>query len=580
MNSTATASLLLSLLVTLSFATAEEIIDDRGIPLSARQYIVDNYMKGVDPLSQEVDDAFTILRLPPAIRAAVESLEWEKGQLQKFEKNKLFGILRCPDGSIRAIHFRDGKKRNDRKIDESRLRVLQRLYSDDSFTSPPDPILVKWQAKEVDPKTVLFDGIAKAHDNPSLRLDGETIRRALKNLMAEKTRSVELSRALGALAESENSDVNCWAAVWLISRMDVMMFARKQRELSVPDLEAIDAQTFYENVFYAVKARMEFPWAKEVPEKDFLHQVLSPRSTNEPLQRWRRHFYDALSPEVAGLTIEDMDKVRAVAANAYGDYYQYEGDTTWEDFGMLTSLAVHEGRCEDCSNVLNSMYRALGIPACQAFTPMWGHCDGNHAWTWIRGGGDVPGDGRNAVKVYVKTWDGLEDVTSEYTPVTTVEIPTEATTSEKAQLMVWNSGDWHVVARSSIADGKAVFANVGCRLDFVLCVRIPGGPERLVDVRKDGSVRTMKLVADEADCLDVELDKMLPLGEFQPDEEYSIELYGTEGWKEIPSERVWTGALKFKGSPMCLYRLKGKGMSDRPFTLERSEDGTLVLLKR
>jgi len=559
--------------------------DDRGLPLPVREYLVEHYFAGTDPMDESIDQSVEALELPDAILDHIRALEWERGQLENFAANKLYLLVTCPDGTRRAIHFRDAEMRKDRELDESRARVLKRLYSDESFIAPPAEELQRWMEKpSVDANGVFIAALACAMSQYRHGLDGETVRRAYANLTAEKTNTDTIARALGALAESTYAEECCWAGIWLLSRMDKMKFWRKQREYSICDLESVDAQTFYENVFYAVKARNELPWGRDASDSDFLQQVLPPRGTGEPLQRWRRHFWDALAPEVAGLTSDEVEKAIGVANNAYGDYFQYEGDTTWEDFGMLTSLAVHEGRCEDMSNVLNSLLRTLAIPACQAYTPWWGHCDGNHAWTWTRGIGEFPKDGHNGVKVYVKTWDGREDVTSEYTPVTTIELTTESTSQEPAKMLVWNHDEWRSVAEAPVENGKVTFENVGCALNFALCIRVPGEDERIADVRTDGSYRWLYLGADEPDdgrAFAVIYDKSCPLGEFQPDEEYVLEHYTLEGWKECAAERTPTGGVSFAGHPDRLYRITGEGVASRPFTVELDpEAGEAVTLRR
>ena len=565
----------------LAASTVAQPPDDHGLPLPVRQYLVEQYLVGTDPTDRAVDAAVEVLRVPQAISDAICSVEWEKGQVERFAANKLFLILHCPDGPLRTIVFRDGKPRNDQLCDESRVRVLKRLYSDASFTEPPAPELQAWlDSTEVDATRVLNEAIAKAEPP----LDPDTLARATKNLFADKTNTDALARALGALSESPHAAENCWAGVWVISRMDAMSFRREQRDLSVPDLQAVDARTFYENVHYAVKARTELPWGMRASETDFLQQVLSQRLTGEPLQRWRKHFWDALYPEIEGLGEDGIARAQQVASCAYGDYFQYEGDTTWEDFGMLTSLAVHEGRCEDCSNVLNAMLRTIGIPACQAYTPWWGDANGNHAWTWVRGVGDPPGDGRNGVKVYVKTWDGLDDVTADYTPVTTIEVSTASETQDQAELMVYNDGEWRRIAQAAVANGAARFENVGCRKRFVLLVRIPGDADLLADLLPDGLVRWLSIAdadPDDGQAFEVAFDKSCPLGEFKGEADYTLEVYAAGGWKPVPCERVATGAARFMGRADRLYRLTAEGITDRPFTVERNADtGGIVAVRR
>jgi len=351
----------LAVLVTGSIAFAQDSATE--LPDFARDYIAEKVFAGIDPADPLIDNSTQILEIPESMREYISQNDWERGQLAIFGYDKLHVAVDAPDGSVRSLVFRDGKKRNDKTLDAPRARVLRRLYSEELWATPPDPVLQAWLDKEEVDAEVQFAAAIELYEGQDLTLDTETLERASLNYNDEATRMDDLARALGALSESQYANETAWAALWLISRMDGMKFYREVRENSICDLETVTAQLFYENVFYAVKARNEFAAASSVTDEDFLQQVLSPRQTGEPLQRWRRHFYLALEPEVAGLTADQFSEAISLAGSAYSSFYQYEGATTWEDFGMLSALCVHEGRCEDCSNVNNAMLRAIGLPA-------------------------------------------------------------------------------------------------------------------------------------------------------------------------------------------------------------------------
>jgi hypothetical protein len=569
------AGLLLFAVTGMKMASAAELPD------YAREYIAGSFFNGTDPGDPAISECTEILEIPPAMLENISTLDWEAGQLKRFADNKLFLLVDCPDGTTHSLMFRDGKKRSDRTLDAGRVRVLRRLYNAELWSLPPDPALQKWlERDDVDNELVWNASLRLCDSKP---LDAADLTRAEQNYNSEASSTDELAIALGALADSGYPAETARAAIWLISRMDKMEFRHENGTDNIPDLSAIDAQTFYENVYYAAKARMEFPWAAEVSEEDFLQQVLSPRGSGEPLQRWRRHFYLALLPEVEDFGPEDTDRATSIARNAYADYYQYEGDTTWEDFGMLSSLAVHEGRCEDCSNVENAFLRSIGIPGCQAYTPWWGHQDGNHAWTWLRGIGDPPGDGNNGVKVFVKTWDGNEDVTAAYTPVIEIRVPTAAADESEVQLMVWNSDDWRKLTTEKPAGAEVVFSDVGCRLNQALCFRSEGQPDQLCDLRSDGSYSWLRLdpaADDPAAGFPVNYDKSTPLGEMDPGEDYELLVYTAQGWITAPSARLSTGGFTFEGYADRLYRISGAGVANRPFTVELDETGEVATQKR
>ncbi|MCB9894057.1 MAG: transglutaminase domain-containing protein [Planctomycetes bacterium] len=547
------------------------------LPQSVREYLASKYFDECDPDDARIDKAVEVLEVPEIILTHIRANEWERGQLENFATNKLHLLVKPASGDTRSIVFRDGRKRSDRSLTPERERVLRRLYSEAAFSAPEADELIEARRK-LDPAKVLEKSIAALDDKHNL--DDETLKRARENMMAAKGEGIELAVALAALGVSEHPIANQWAGVWLISRMNAMDFDREDTELSVNDLQTMDARTFYENVLYATKARLEYPWGRKCEDADFLQQVLSPRGTGEPLQRWRRHFFEALAPELRELKEGDANKAVDLARAATYDFFQYEGDTTWEDFGMLTALAVHEGRCEDCSNVENCMLRAAGLPAAQAFTPWWGAGDGNHAWTVIPSiDGGKNGNGGKAVKVYLKTWDKLEDITGVNTEVMEVNVELdEGVSGEKAALCVWNHDEWRVVARSKIEGRNVTFKDVGRRRNFVLCVQADDSTDRLVTLIEGKQVDLANPAGTEAgkDAFECELEKACDLGEFQPDEEYTVYVHTSAGWQEVDSTRVSTGAISFTCDPQRLYRVIGAGINSRPFTAKAGSDGPVL----
>jgi hypothetical protein len=531
-----------------------------------------------------IEKAVEIIQVPQPILISIAQNDWADRQLLRFATNKLFFLLKTPKGETRALHFRGGKRRNDRLLTPARERVLRRLYASDAFVAKPHPALAAWLVrKEIDPPAVLEKAIERVMGAPALALDEVTRKRARENLPKAPNAGAGLARGLGALGETRNGDECLWAGIWLLSRMDRMAFHRKPPGKRTGDLSQATAQLFFENVYYAVKARNHFPWGKDVSPKDFLQHVLSPRSTAEPLQRWRRRFYEALEPEFHDMERGDMEKAMKLASACCYDFYQYEGATTWEDFGMLTALAVHEGRCEDCSNVECAMIRAVGLPACQAFTPWWASGDGNHAWTvlpCLDGGGS--GNGRRAAKVFVKTWDGYEDITDKNTKVTVVEFDTAAKNDARPELRVFNHGQWRVIARTAVRGGKAAFRKVGCGVEFVFLIRVKGETDRLVRVRTDGSTEFLdngENTDPGEEAFQVEFDKSCVLGEFSPESSYNLFVHTAKGWVEVETERALTGAITFQAGPKRLFRLRGKGVAKRPFTVRKDEAGEVKVVK-
>ncbi|MDC1142134.1 transglutaminase domain-containing protein [Planctomycetota bacterium] len=554
--------------------------DNKALSL-VREYVRKKYFTDIETNDSVIDGSLERLETPESILAHIRRDDWESGQLDRFASNKLHFILKTPADGTRSLVFRDGKKRKDSLLTPEREHILRRMYAAEAFKAAEHKLLAGAREEDgLDPASVLEHAIGQIGEDR--KLDSDTLKRAEKNLIEAKDGGLELAIALKALGETEHSVHSLWAGVWLISRLDKMSFKREDKVSSIPDAKTFDAQTFFENVHYATLARHQFPWGKDCNDSDFLQHVLSPRGSGEPLQRWRRHFYSAIAPELKDKKVEDAkDAIKMVIGATY-DFFQCEGDTTWEDFGMLTALAVHEGRCEDCSNVENCMLRSVGFPAAQAFTPWWGHSNGNHAWTVIPSvDGSKNGNGKKALKVFVKTWDKYVDVTAANTDVTTIEVALDDTVSaERAAMHVWNHEEWRVIARADVKDAQAVFENVGCARNFIVKIGAKGSTDKLFRI-VDGEVSEVsnpETVEVGEKAFHLVLDKDWELGEFEPDEEYEVQIHTATGWQKIEAEREQTGAVGFECDPDRLYRIVGKGIKDRPFNAAES-DGEVTITR-
>jgi len=60
------------------------------------------------------------------------------------------------------------------------------------------------------------------------------------------------------------------------------------------DLAQAQSEVLLEHLAYADTARQELPWGVTVPEDVFYHYVLPPRVSQEPLEAWRRYFFEQL----------------------------------------------------------------------------------------------------------------------------------------------------------------------------------------------------------------------------------------------------------------------------------------------
>jgi hypothetical protein len=165
-----------------------------------------------------------------------------------------------------------------------------------------------------------------------------------------------------------DSDEKKKCAVFLIAYMPLV------------DIVAMDTQTFLDNINYAFKAREEFPWGKEYKDDIFYHYVLPHRVSQEPVENFRPYFYKELKDKLKNaVTLSDA----ALAVNKWCDDMIYFKQTQSRDQGPFETLKSGYGRCEEMMIFYIDAARSVGIPARQAWTPYWAHCDNNHAWTEV-----------------------------------------------------------------------------------------------------------------------------------------------------------------------------------------------------
>ena len=103
------------------------------------------------------------------------------------------------------------------------------------------------------------------------------------------------------------------------------------------------------------------------------------RVNEEELCDCRKFFYGLLADRVNSLTMHDAI-IEANYWNAENVMYQATDSRTISALGAYYSAY---GRCGEESAFGVNVYRAIGIPARQIYTPRWAHCDDNHAWVEV-----------------------------------------------------------------------------------------------------------------------------------------------------------------------------------------------------
>nr|WP_307992386.1 transglutaminase domain-containing protein [uncultured Niameybacter sp.] len=149
------------------------------------------------------------------------------------------------------------------------------------------------------------------------------------------------------------------------------------------DLANHDGELFLKFVRQALKVRQIVPWGEQLTGGLFLNYVLQYRMSNEYIEFYKDQFFDELYPRIEGKTMEEAALIINYWCFEKATYQTTDSRTTCP----LTTIRNAYGRCGEESVLGVAAFRSVGIPARQAYTPRWAHCDDNHAWVevWIDG---------------------------------------------------------------------------------------------------------------------------------------------------------------------------------------------------
>lgn len=165
-------------------------------------------------------------------------------------------------------------------------------------------------------------------------------------------------------------------------------FGEKAARFLVEHMPPADKRTLTtafltENLNLAMKARTDFPWAKNIPEKIFLNDVLPYAVFDEPRDPWRADFIKKAAPLV------NNAKTASEAAQILNrDFFKlvkthYHTERKRTNQSPKESIQQGKATCTGLSIILVDACRAVGIPARAVGTPMWWNNSGNHTWVEI-----------------------------------------------------------------------------------------------------------------------------------------------------------------------------------------------------
>ena len=151
------------------------------------------------------------------------------------------------------------------------------------------------------------------------------------------------------------------------------------------DAKSIMADYLIENIDLAFMAWEQRPWSKYISFDDFCEWVLPYRIKNEPLERWRKVYYEKYAPVLDSI-YQGTDIIEA--AYKMREYLNNEG-FEFDNFhticlGALFSLNTRLGSCVEYSDLNTYVMRALGFPVTTDFLLISPTHRGAHTWNVLR----------------------------------------------------------------------------------------------------------------------------------------------------------------------------------------------------
>lgn len=142
------------------------------------------------------------------------------------------------------------------------------------------------------------------------------------------------------------------------------------------DLADYSGEFFLNHIRKICSIKNKVSWGSKIPDNAFIHFVLPYRVNNENIENYVDAIFEELYPRVKDLSMSDAVLEINHWCHEKATYIGSDRRT----ISPLTLMRTAIGRCGEQSTLLVAALRSLCIPARQCYTPLWAHCDSNHAW--------------------------------------------------------------------------------------------------------------------------------------------------------------------------------------------------------
>lgn len=174
------------------------------------------------------------------------------------------------------------------------------------------------------------------------------------------------------------------AAVFLISNMadkgEIRYTEGGQKEIR-PDVKFISADYLIENIDIAFEV-WKYPWCSSLSFEEFCEEILPYRMRNEPLESWRKYYYEKYKSMADSLAVNysSMRETAIFFNNAFRKYYRPEMESIKGELSYKEMEYHKGGSC--IQMVLNAVQemRSFGFPLNIDVIPYHGKLNKSHAY--------------------------------------------------------------------------------------------------------------------------------------------------------------------------------------------------------
>lgn len=251
-----------------------------------------------------------------------------------------------------------------------------------------------------------------------------------------------------------------------------------RKSQKIYDSQVITAKYLIENIDLAFSVWEQRPWARHYSFDDFCQYILPYRISDEPLESWRKIYYDHYATAIDSIYKgNDVVKVaQAVRQLFLKGQFKWNTQFTLPHLGPLFLLEHRLGGCRESCDFTLYLFRAIGVPTAIDSYLISPQTNGQHSWNVLKDTTGLPvpfwfmetdvkrgqNDGRPKGKVYRTMFGGkLVDVTMEYFGENEAELEIDCPQEvEQISLCVFSCGKYKEVDRAIRRGNKAIFHNL------------------------------------------------------------------------------------------------------------------------